>query len=80
MNSQSSNWKRIVRLMQNEPSQPRLQLLACMLEEAIFERQQELAQTTGDIPEKLGLRDAIEYLNRVRVEKLGFPDWQKRTG
>jgi hypothetical protein len=72
-------WKRILSEMLRESNATRLQTLADSLEEAIFERQQELGDTEEVIREKLGLLDATDRLYEIRTQKLGFPDWRKRA-
>lgn len=77
---QTRSWKRILERLTRESDLAKVQILACMLEEAIFQRQQELAVEANAFEEEQALHQANSYLYRVRVDKLGFPDWRKRAG
>ena len=71
-------WKGILKQMLDEEDRSKLRQIADNLEEAIFERNIALEQSTGDIQERLDLITATEELYRVRIERLGFPDWRQR--
>ena len=66
-------WKRVVEEMMQERNPFRLSLLAYDLEDAIWNRQQELngEELAADEPE---MAEASEWLYNIRVQKLGFPD------
>jgi hypothetical protein len=76
----TTGWESILAMLTRESDLAKVQILACMLEEAIFEREQELALAPNDVEEKQALNRAINHLYSVRVNKLGFPDWKKRAG
>lgn len=70
-------WKRILKQMLDEQDRTKLEQLACDLEGAIFDRNLELEESHDDVQERLDLITATEELYKIRVQKLGFPDWRK---
>jgi|tagenome__1003787_1003787.scaffolds.fasta_scaffold20876730_2 hypothetical protein len=71
----SPRWKRLAEEIMHEHNHDRLQKLAYELEEAIWQRQLELADESNCASEKLSLIQATEQLYKIRIEQLGFPDW-----
>jgi hypothetical protein len=47
-------------------------------EAAIFVRSQTLAESAGRHAEQQAISDAIRTLRAIQLEKLGYPDWNKK--
>jgi hypothetical protein len=54
----------------------KLQSKMMKAEEAIFQRLQQLAGTSGSEAERQAIEDAISALRVLKREKLNYPDWE----
>lgn len=72
-------WESLADELRNTHDVQRTRELVMLLEEAIFNRQQELVLNVGQIDkqaieeEEQALRQVLELMLEVKVKKLGFP-------
>ena len=72
------HWQREfeVALLESDPQKLRQRVEAA--EAAIFVRSQALAQSADRHAEQQAISDAMGTLRAIQVEKLGYPDWNKK--
>jgi hypothetical protein len=63
-------------LLERDPQKLRQRVEAA--EAAIFVRSQTLAESAGRHAEQQAISDALRTLRAIQVEKLGYPDWNKK--
>lgn len=74
------NWERLVDELRRTDDIERIRELVMLLEEAVFNRQQELVLHADKIDrgkieqEESGLRSALDLMLEMKTKKLGFPD------
>ena len=47
-------------------------------ETAIYKRLQQIAQSSGHQAERQAIEDALSALSALMIERLDFPDWEKK--
>ena len=73
-------WETLVDQLRQTKDTEKMRELVILLEEAIFNRQQELAVNAGKLDEREteqeeeGLKRALELMLEVKTKKLGFPE------
>lgn len=78
-NGRREVWESLADELRNTHDVQRTRELVMLLEEAIFNRQQELVLNVGQIDkqaieeEEQALRQVLELMLEVKVKKLGFP-------
>jgi hypothetical protein len=63
-------------LLESDPQKLRQRVEAA--EAAIFVRSQALVESADRHAEQQAISDAIRTLRAIQVEKLGYPDWNKK--
>ena len=69
-------WQNPFREALLEIDREKLQSKMMKVEEAIFQRLQQLAGTSGSHAERQAIEDAISALRVLKREKLNYPDWK----
>jgi hypothetical protein len=73
-------WESLAEELRTTDDTKRIKELVMLLEEAIFNRQQELALNADSIEkpkieqEEQGLRQALDLMLEIKAKRLGFPD------
>jgi hypothetical protein len=73
-------WESLAEELRTTDDTKRIKELVMLLEEAIFNRQQELALNADSIEkpkmerEEQGLRQALDLMLELKAKRLGFPD------
>ncbi len=79
-NAQGQPWEALADQLRQTEDKDKARELVIRLEEAIFNRQQELVLNTGKIDkheieqEEQRLRKALDLMLEVKTKKLGFPE------
>jgi hypothetical protein len=73
-----SEWQNPFREALLEIDREKLQRKMMKAEEAIFQRLQQLAGTSGSEAERQAIEDALASLRVLKRDNLGFPDWEKK--
>jgi hypothetical protein len=63
-------------LLETEPKQLHQRVMTA--EEAMFMRLQSLGNASNGDSERHAIQDAISVLRSIQVEKLNYPDWNKK--
>lgn len=77
MNATGQHWKRLADELRRTNDTNRMKELVMLLEEAIFNRQQELAlsgEKNNVQQEERDMRKALDLMLEIKTKKLGFPD------
>jgi predicted DNA-binding protein (UPF0278 family) len=69
-------WQNPFREALLELDREKLQSKMMKAEEAIFQRLQQLAETSDSHAERQAIEDAISALRVLKREKLNYPDWK----
>jgi hypothetical protein len=72
------HWQREFEAALLESNPQKLRQLVQAAEAAIFVRSQALAESADRRAEQQAISDAIRTLRAIQVEKLGYPDWNKK--
>lgn len=79
-NTSRQDWESLADELRATDNVERMRKLVMLLEEAIFNRQQDLASNAGKIDqrevndEEQALRKVLDLMLETKVKKLGFPD------
>ena len=71
-------WQNTFREALLEIDREKLQSKMMKAEEAIFQRLQQLAGTSGSEAERQAIEDALASLRVLKRDNLGFPDWENK--
>jgi hypothetical protein len=72
------DWQREFQTALPEVEPPKVAERVQAAEAAIFRRQQALAQSLNGHVERQAIEDAMRALRVIQMEKLKYPDWNKR--
>jgi TRAP-type uncharacterized transport system substrate-binding protein len=68
------HWRVLLQAAVNEPNTTTVEQLVYQIEEAIYQRFQELARGPSNAAEIQALKAAADNLLAIKVHKLGWPD------
>ena len=79
VNDPKSSWQERYLAALLEPDQNKLTELVLAVEDAMFHRAQELANSHADNQERTAMEQAAEKLLTLKTEKLGWPGINQRN-
>jgi hypothetical protein len=79
VNDPKSSWQELYLAALLEPDQNKLTKLVLAVEDAMFHRAQELANSYADNQERTEMDRAAEKLLTLKTEKLGWPGIKQRN-